>query len=61
MRDSAAAATQSENTVKFTMRFRSDLNTAMRLIHDGDAWNMTSIINVKGRNREALIMAKRIE
>lgn len=43
------------------MRFRSDLNTAMRLIHDGDAWNMTSIINVKGRNREALIMAKRIE
>ena len=57
----AAASIQAEGLVKFTIRYRSDITTAMRLIHDGEPWNMTSIQNIRGRNREALIYAKRLE
>lgn len=57
----AAAAVQAENTVKFTLRYRSDLNTFMRLVYDGDDWNMTSVIDIKGRHRETLVMAERID
>lgn len=57
----SAAALQSEGLVKFTIRYRADITTAMRLIHGGQPWNMTSIQNIKGRNREALIYAKRLE
>lgn len=56
----AAAAIQSEGLVKFTLRYREGLNTAMRLIFDGGPWNMTSIQNIKSANRELLIYAKRI-
>lgn len=57
----AAAAIQAEGTVKFTIRYRGDLDTTMRLMCDGEAWNMTSIQNIKTRNRETLIYAKRLE
>lgn len=57
----AAAAVQAENTVKFTMRFRTDLEPANRLGYDGKQWDIRSVINPKGRNRETLVMANSIE
>ena len=57
----AAAAVQSENTVKFTIRHRPDLTPFDRLRYAGKDWEITSVINPKGRNRETLIMAKRLE
>jgi len=57
----AAAAMQAQGLVKFTIRHRDDIDTTMRLVHDGEAWNMTSIQNIRGRNRENLIYAKRTE
>lgn len=56
----ASKATQSEEVTKFTMRYLTDVTTADRLVHDGAAWNMQSIINVGGRNRETLIYATRL-
>ncbi|QIK81747.1 phage head closure protein [Lysobacter sp. HDW10] len=56
----AAAAIQAENTVKFTMRYQPDLRPHHRLLYDGKLWNIQSVINPKGRNRETLVMAKDI-
>lgn len=55
----AAAAVQEENNAKFTMRFRDDLLPYHRIFHDGGTWNITSIMNIKSRNRETLVLAKR--
>lgn len=56
----ANKATQSEAVTKFTTRYLSGVTTADRLVHDGEPWNMQSIINVGGRNRETLIYATRM-
>lgn len=54
----AAAAVQAEGTVKFTMRYRGDLEPTMRIAFDGDLFNITSIQNIRSANRETLIYAK---
>ncbi|MBW8373630.1 phage head closure protein [Stenotrophomonas sp.] len=54
----AAAATQSEDSVKFTIRYRGDLDTAMRIAFDGEDFNITSIQNIRSANRETLIYGK---
>lgn len=54
----AAAAVQAEDTTKFTMRFRGDLDTAMRIVFDGQNYNITSIQNIRSSNRETLIYAR---
>ena len=54
----AAAATQSEDSVKFTIRYRGDLDTAMRIAFDGKDFNITSIQNIRSANRETLIYSK---
>lgn len=54
----AAAATQSEDSIKFTIRHRGDLNTAMRIAFDGKDFNITSIQNIRSANRETLIYSK---
>lgn len=56
----AAAAMNAEQMAKFTVRYRADLNTTMRLTHDGQPWELVSVQNIKGRNRETLIYAKRL-
>jgi len=55
-----AGAIQAESTVKFTMRYRAGLTASMRLIHEGKPYGITTVINVKGRNRETLVMAQRL-
>ena len=57
----AAKATQAENMVKFTMRWRAGVEPSHRLAFDGKAYGIESVINVKSRNRELLLMARTIE
>ena len=54
----AAAAVQAEDSVKFTMRYRGDLTTAMRIVFDGKQFDISSIQNIRSANRETLIYAK---
>lgn len=53
----AAAAVQSEVQMKFTMRHRGDIDPAMRIVFDGETYNITSIQNIRSANRETLIYA----
>lgn len=43
--------------VKFTIRYLPGLIASMRIVWQGTPYNITSIANVKGRNRETLIYA----
>lgn len=54
----AAAAIQAEDTTKFTMRYRGDIDAAMRISFGGKDWNIQSIQNIKSANRETLIYAR---
>jgi len=56
----AAAAVQAEDTTKFTIRHRTDVDTTMRIAFDGHEYNITSIQNIRSGNRETLIYAKQI-
>lgn len=57
----AAMQVTAQAQTKFTMRHLSGVTTDDRLIYNGEPWNLESIINVGGRNRETLIYATRIE
>lgn len=54
----AAAAVQAEDTTKFTMRYRGDIDPTMRIAFDGNEYDIQSIQNVRSGNRESLIYAK---
>lgn len=56
----AAAAVQAEDTTKFTVRYRGDINAAMRIAFDGKTYDITSIQNIRSGNKETLIYAKSI-
>ncbi|WP_042833204.1 phage head closure protein [Thermoanaerobacter sp. YS13] len=45
-----AAAVQAENTVKFTIRYRQDLDTSMRIKFRDKYYNIIAIDNIKYRN-----------
>lgn len=47
----AAAATQAENTVKFTIRYSPGLDTTMRILFRGKPYDITAIDNIKYQNR----------
>lgn len=48
-----------QEVTKFTTRYLTGVTPADRLIYKGEEWNMQSIVNVGGRNRETLIYATR--
>lgn len=54
----AAQAVQAEDTTKFTMRHRGDIDPTMRIAFDGKTYNITSIQNIRAANRETLIYAR---
>lgn len=54
----AAAAIQAEVPTKFTMRFRGDIDQTMRLVFDGQTFDIQSIQNIRSANRETLIYAR---
>ena len=47
----AAAAVQAENTVKFTIRYLTGLDTTIRILFRGKQYNITAIDNIKYQNR----------
>jgi len=53
----AAAAVQAENTVKFTIRYLTGLDTTMRILFRGKQYNITAIDNIKYQNRYLEIKA----
>ena len=53
-----AAAVQAENTVKFTIRYRPDVDQAMRIVFRGKIYNIISVDNIKYRNEFIEIKAK---
>ncbi|AGL03654.1 phage head closure protein [Desulfoscipio gibsoniae] len=53
----AAAAVQAENTVKFTIRYLTGLDTTMRIVFQGKQYNITAIYNIKYQNRYLEIKA----
>lgn len=57
----ASMAVRAEEVTKFTTRYLPNITTTDRLIWNGGAWDMQSVINVGGRNRETLIYATRTE
>lgn len=56
----AALAVREHAETKFTTRHLAGITTADRLRWNGGEWNIQSIVNVGGRNRETLIYATRI-
>ena len=56
----AAAAVQAENTVKFTIRYLTGLDTTMRIVFQGKQYNITAIDNIKYQNRYLEIKAQEV-
>ncbi|APM39930.1 phage head closure protein [Clostridium kluyveri] len=56
-----AAAVQAEETVKFTIRFIKDINESMMILFRDKQYNITSIDNIKYRNKYMEIKALEVE
>lgn len=56
-----AAAVQMESTVKFTIRYLAGIDTSMRILFKGRYYNITSIDNIKYKNRFIEIKAMEVE
>ncbi|MHC6181009.1 phage head closure protein [Clostridium sp. JNZ X4-2] len=55
------AALQAEKTVKFTVRYLSGISSDMRILFEGKQYNITSIDNIKYKNRFMEIKAVEVE
>ena len=49
---------QSVTTAAFRIRWRADVDETMRLIHEGDEWGVTGIIEVGRRDKLDLIATR---
>ena len=56
-----AAAIQAEKTVMFTIRYLSDLAEDMEILFEGKKYNITSIDNIKYKNRYIEIKALEVD
>lgn len=56
-----AMAVQMENTVKFTIRYLAGIDTSMRISFGDKHYNITSIDNIKYRNRFIEIKAMEVD
>lgn len=56
-----AAAVKAENTVKFTIRYISEIETTMRILFKGKQYNITSIDNIKYANKFIEIKAMEVD
>lgn len=52
-----AAAVKAESTVKFTIRYTDGINESMRILFKGKQYNISSIDNIKFRNKNIEIKA----
>jgi len=56
-----AAAVQTANTVKFTIRYLEGVDTTMRILFKGKQYDITAIDNIKYQNRYMEIKALEVE
>lgn len=56
-----AATVQAENTVKFIIRYRKEIDNAMRINFQDKLHNIISIDNIKYKNEYIEIKAKEVE
>lgn len=49
-----------EQPVWFRIRYRSDVTPAMRLVHGSELYDIVSVVEVEGRQRELRLMCNRI-
>ncbi|TYR75581.1 head-tail adaptor protein [Rossellomorea vietnamensis] len=54
----AAAASQSENTYRFVIRYRPGIDSSMRVIYNGRTFNIESAINDDEMNKTLTLIAK---
>lgn len=57
----AAAAVQVENTVKFTIRYLPDIDTAMRISFRDKSYDIKAIDNIRYQNRFIEIKAQEVK
>lgn len=53
-----ASAVQSLVEVKFRTRYRSGITNAMRIYHGNEVYEIISVVNVQGLNKEMLFYCK---
>ncbi|MTI71086.1 MAG: head-tail adaptor protein [Firmicutes bacterium] len=56
-----AAKVQREKTVKFIIRFNSEIDETMRIVFKGKYYNITSIDNIKYENKYIEIKAMEVD
>lgn len=56
----AAAQVQAENTVVFTLRYLSGIDTKMRILFQGRYYNITSIDNIKYQKKYMEIKTREV-
>jgi len=57
----AAAAVQAEHTVRFRIRYREGVSSAMRILSEGKVYEIISPpIEGEGRSRELVLMCKEV-
>lgn len=56
-----AAEVQTENTIKFTIRYIDEIDTTMRILFKGKQYNITSIDNIKYANKFVEIKALEVK
>lgn len=56
----AAQAVNSSAEVKFRCHYQNDVNDQMRVSFNEKEYDILSVVNVQGLNRETLIYAKRV-
>lgn len=53
-----AGALQAELIVKIRIRYRNDITSADRVLHDGKVYGITSVIDYRSAKRETVLMCK---
>jgi SPP1 family predicted phage head-tail adaptor len=55
-----AATVQSQNMIRFTIRYRKGITSMMRILHDNKSYDIQSVIDVEGRHQQLELMAKEV-
>jgi SPP1 family predicted phage head-tail adaptor len=55
-----AATVQSQNMIRFTIRYRKAITSEMRILHESKLYDIQSVIDVQGRHQQLELMAKEV-
>jgi SPP1 family predicted phage head-tail adaptor len=56
-----AAATQSENTVKFLIRYKQNITSDLRLIYNNKSYDVKSVIDPNEAHKELILMCAEVQ